>query len=116
MALLLLAAPRLFRREQTAAAADERMVSKAVNDTTIRHIALAVGGVAAALAVMGGSLVLALGALGGEHPLPTRPPSAVVGGAGGSAGGSAPSGDPPKEAATPGPAGTYSPTGEGRPR
>jgi len=112
MALLLLAAPRLSRREQTAAAADERMVSKAANDTTIRHIALAVGGVAAALAVMGGSLVLALGALGDEHPLPTRPPSAVVGGAGGSAGGSASSGDPPKEAPTPVPGGSPSPTGE----
>jgi len=112
MALLLLAAPRLFRREQTAAAADERMVSKAANDTTIRHIALAVGGVAAALAVMGGSLALALGALGDEHPLPTRPPSAVVGGAGGSAGGSASSGDPPKEAPTPVPGGSPSPTGE----
>src|SRR3989304_5489945 len=70
MALLLLAAPRLFRREQTAAAADERMVSKAANDTTIRHIALAVGGVAAALAVMGGSLVLGAGGLGGEDRRP----------------------------------------------
>ena len=88
------------------------MVSKAANDTTIRHIALAVGGLAAALAVMGGSLALALGALGDEHPLPTRPPSAVVGGAGGAAGGSASSGDPPKEAPTPVPGGSPSPTGE----
>ncbi len=88
------------------------MVSKAANDTTIRHIALAVGGLAAALAVMGGSLALALGALGDEHPLPTRPPSAVVGGAGGATGGSAFSGDPPKEAPTPVPGGSPSPTGE----
>src|SRR3970282_2101288 len=97
MALLLLAALRLSRREQTAAATDERMVSKAANDTTIRHIALAVGGVAAALAVMGGSLALALGALGDEHSLPTRPPSAVVGGGGGAAGGSPFRGQPRKE-------------------
>src|SRR3990172_10749593 len=113
MALLLLAAPRLSRREQTAAATDERMVSKAANDTTIRQIALAVGGLAAALVVMGGSLALALGVLGDEHPLPTRPPSAVVGGAGGSAGGSASSGDSPGGAPTPVPGGSPSPEGEG---
>ena len=86
--------------------------SRAMNGTTIRHIAMGAGGVAAALAVMGGSLALALGVLGDEHPLPTRPPSAVVGGAGGSAAGSASSGDPPKEAPTPVPGGSPSPTGE----
>jgi len=85
--------------------------SRALEGTTIRHIALAVGGVAAALAVMGGSLALALGVLGGERPLPTRPPSAVVGGAGGG-GGSASSGAAPKEGPTPVPGGSPSPAGE----
>src|SRR3990170_1886984 len=113
MALLLVAVPRLSRRWRAASTGRERMASsRALDGTTIRHIALAVGGVAAALAVMGGSLALALGVLGGERPLPTRPPSAVVGGAGGAAGGSASSGDQPKEAPTSVPGGSLSPTGE----
>ncbi|MDP2673480.1 MAG: serine hydrolase [Dehalococcoidia bacterium] len=86
--------------------------SRALDGTTIRHAAMAVGGVAAALAVMGGSLALALGVLGDERPLPTRPPSAVVGGAGGAGGGSVFSGDPPQEERTPVPEGSASPAGE----
>ena len=81
-----------------------------MNGTTIRHAAMAAGGVAAALVVMGGSLALALGVLGDEHPLPTRIPSALVGGGGGGGGGFALSGDPPKEEETPVPGGTASPT------
>jgi hypothetical protein len=65
------------------------MLSRVANDSTLRRTALAAAGVAAALAVMGGSLALALGVLGDERPLPARPPSAVVGGAGGGAGGAA---------------------------
>jgi len=82
------------------------MVSKAKDVTTIRHVAMAAAGVAAALAVMGGSLALALGVLGDEHALPARPPSAVVGGAGAPAGGPSSPADPPEDAATPAPAGS----------
>ena len=68
---------------------------------------MAAAGVAAALAVMGGSLALALGVLGDEHPLPTRPPSAVVGGAGG---GSLSPGGSPEDEKTPVPEESASPT------
>src|SRR3972149_2643249 len=98
-------AARLSRRERTSPAMNNPMLSRMTNDATLRRTAMAAAGVAAALAVMGGSLALALGVLGDEHPLPTRPPSAVVGGAGGADGGSAPSGGAPRGAAPPGPGG-----------
>jgi len=89
------------------------MVSNTKDVTTIRHVAMAAAGVAAALAVMGGSLALALGALGDEHPLPARPPSAVVGGAGAPVVGSISPGEPSEsEASVPG-GGGVSPEGEG---
>jgi len=88
------------------------MLTRVANDSTIRRAATAAAGVAAALAVMGGSLALALGVLGDERPLPTRPPSAVVGGAGGSTGGHAAPGDPPNGERTPVPEGSASPAGD----
>src|SRR3972149_6581189 len=99
-------AARLSRRERTLPAVNKPMLSRMTNDATLRRTAMAAAGVAAALAVMGGSLALALGVLGDEHPLPAPPPSAVVGGAGG--GGRFPRGPPPGE-------GGARPRGGGRP-
>src|SRR3990172_10971124 len=105
-------AARLSRRGRTLPAVNKPMLSRMTNDATLRRTAMAAAGVAAALAVMGGSLALALGVLGDEHPLPTRPPSAVVGGAGG--GSLSPRGSPGEEKKA-GPEGGAPPPARGGP-
>jgi len=84
-ALLFLILPRLsmWRRARPERARTRRMADEKTKRITMRRLGLATAGVIITLAVTGGSLALALGALGGEQPLSGRVPVAAVGGGGG---------------------------------
>jgi hypothetical protein len=82
------------------------MSAEKTSGSGIRRLGLAATGVAVTLAVMGGSLALALGVLGDEAPLAERAPMAAVGGGGAAPadGSDAPPSPAPRPVDTPTPA------------
>src|SRR3990170_1199312 len=79
--LLVFPIPSVRRQVRPERARTRLLADEKTKRIGIRHLGLAAAA-AAALAVMGGSLALALGALGEEQPTPGRAPIAAVGGVG----------------------------------
>lgn len=79
-ALLLLGVLRLsIRRRARRPRARTKQLTDEKKRVSIRHLGLVAAGVTVTLAVMGGSLALALGVLGDEQPLPGPAPIASAG-------------------------------------